>query len=884
MTHQKATPMMTQYLGVKENYPDSIVFYRMGDFYEMFFEDAIEASKLLEITLTSRDKKSKSPIPMCGIPAKAADTYIAKLIACGQKVAVCEQVEDPAVATGIVKREVIRVITPGMIVDNRLLDEKSNNYILSIVKKNGSAGVAYLDISTGSFRISESTDFKALIDESLKLAPGEVLLSETFKSEPGYNAFIDAFAETPITYLDDREFDYKKARKRITDQFNTRSLEGFGCEGLKSGVGAAGALMSYVHDTQLQKIEHLSPPETYVLSDYLVIDDSSCRNLELTNNIRTGTRHGTLLSIIDKTVTAMGSRLLKTWIKSPLLDTEAIEDRLDAVTEAKNSIPLRQSLRSNLKSVADIERLISKISMGQSNARDLIALKHSLGAIPAIWGELSEFQSRLYISDQEPDPFIDLTLLLEKSISDDPPPTLTEGNIIKKGYDEALDELIKLTTDGKSWIAELEVSEKKNTGLSTLKVKYNKVFGYFIEVSKGQSGNVPDNYIRKQTLVNAERYITEDLKNFETKVMDAQEKRNDLEYSLYTVIKDTVIENKNALLNAARHIAIADCLLNLAEIADHNNYCRPEININGKISIIEGRHPVVEKMIEGERYVPNTIRLDNDDNQLLIITGPNMAGKSTILRQVALLAIMAQAGSFVPAESASLCITDKIFTRVGALDNLSQGQSTFMVEMEETANIMNNATPDSLIIMDEIGRGTSTFDGLSIAWAVAEFLHDLDNKGVKTLFATHYHELTDLADTKARVKNFNIAVKEWSDNIIFLRKLLEGGTNRSYGIQVARLAGVPQSIINRAKNVLMTIESDADGQSRNLGTTLTKKKKKKKKKKENGPVQLSLFKKPENPVIETLQGIDISMMTPLEALNLLHKLKMQAKDIDENEL
>ncbi len=880
MDCQKATPMMTQYLGVKGNYPDSILFYRMGDFYEMFFDDAVKASKLLEITLTSRDKKSDSPIPMCGFPAKASNAYIAKLISFGQKVAICEQVEDPSVAKGIVKREVTRVITPGMILDNNLLDEKSNNYIVSLVKKNGTSGLAYLDISTGSFRLSESSDFNAIVDESLKVAPGELIITEAFKNDPKFTGLFDAFPNTSVTFIDDSEFDYKKGRKKLIDQFNTRSLEGFGCNNLKACVSAAGALLTYVQDTQFQEIEHLSPPETYTLSDYLIIDDSSCRNLELTNNIRTGTRLGTLLSVIDKTITAMGGRLLKSWIKSPLLNSDSIEKRLSAVAEAKNNIPLRQAIRSNLKSVSDLERIISKISMGQSNARDLVALKNSLSVLPEIWSELSEFESDLFKSDQNIELFLELQTLLTESINDDPPLTLTEGNIVKKGYDAELDELIKLSMDGKSWIAELEVTERKKAGISTLKVKFNKVFGYFIEVSKAQAKDVPANYIRKQTLVNAERFITEDLKNFETKVLDAQEKRNTLEYEIYNRIKDSVVKKGNEVLEAARHLANIDCLLNLAEIADHNNYCRPEINKKGQINIIDGRHPVVEKMIEGERYVPNTIKLDNETNQVLIITGPNMAGKSTILRQVALISIMAQIGSFVPAESASLCITDRIFTRVGALDNLSQGQSTFMVEMEETANIMNNATPDSLIIMDEIGRGTSTFDGLSIAWAVAEYLHDLKDKGVKTLFATHYHELTELASTKKRVKNFNIAVKEWNDNIIFLRKLIEGGTNRSYGIQVARLAGVPRSIIDRAKKVLMSIENDANGQSRNLGSKLDKKKKNTKKK---ALVQLSLFKEPGNPVIETLQSIEISSMTPLEAMNLLHELKMQAKDIEDDD-
>jgi DNA mismatch repair protein MutS len=885
MTQPAATPMMAQYLRIKESHPDSILFYRMGDFYEMFFDDAVEAAEILEITLTSRDKKSDSPIPMCGVPVKAADAYIAKLIGRGKKVSVCEQVEDPASAKGLVKREVVRIITPGMILDNTLLDARSNNFILSYNKKNGMAGLASLDISTGSFRLCESRDARAILDEALKLSPSEVLLGDSCKHDPAYRRIMDAFSGVAVTFVDDREFEYKRSRDRIIEQFNTRSLEGFGCEDLKAGVGAAGALIHYVLETQLRKIEHIESIETYRLGCHLILDDTSLRNLELTQNIRNGTRTGTLIGVLDKTATSMGGRLLKSWLTYPLIDRDAINERLSAVEEARDNLPVRQAIRNLMKEVYDLERLSSKISMGQSNARDLTALKQSLAVVPEVFRQLHAFVSPLYHSPVDLGPLEALTDLIEQAIREDAPPLLTEGGLIKTGYDEDLDELIRLSRDGRSFIAELEVREKKETGLSSLKVRYNKVFGYYIEISKGQAKDAPAHYIRKQTLVNAERYITEDLKNFETRVLEAQEKRSAREYDIYSSVKDRVVENIPGIQAVARHLGRVDVLLAFADIADHNAYTRPVITEDGVIHIEDGRHPVVEQMIKGERYVPNTIHLDNEENQVLLITGPNMAGKSTVLRQVALITLMAQTGCFVPAASATISVTDRIFTRVGALDNLSQGQSTFMVEMEETANILNNATPRSLIIMDEIGRGTSTFDGLSIAWAVAEYLHDLQGKGVKTLFATHYHELTELARSKPRVKNFNIAVKEWNDAIIFLRKLVEGATNRSYGIQVARLAGVPSSIIGRAKKVLTTLEEDSEGLNRCLGQNIdspgrdkggsTPKDQDKRKK----PVQLSLFKKPQHPVIQRLQNLDISVMTPLEALNLLHELTEQATDV-----
>ncbi len=868
----KATPMVKQYLSIKEKYQDSILFYRMGDFYEMFFEDAVTASPILEIALTSRNKKDESSIPMCGIPVRAVDSYIGRLIDQGHKVAICEQVEDPAAAKGLVKRDVVRVITPGMIIDNELLDEKSNNYIVALSRSGDLAGLSSLDISTGAFRVTESDTISTLIDEALRISPSEIIFSESSRNDVFFKPFKESFSEKVFSFISDKAFDYKSGKDKLTAQFKTRSLEGYGCENLKAGICAAGAILHYVAETQKQKIEHLTSIETYSLENYLIIDDTSCRNLELLNSLSTGSRQGTLIGIIDRCVTSMGGRLLKTWLRYPLKNIDEILARLDAVEEAVNNPHGREEIREALKSVYDLERLNSRINMGRSNARDLVALKISLQRIPEILSILSGFTSEYFVFQEPVERLGHLADLIENAIREDAPPTINDGGIIKPGYSDELDELIKISRDGKGWLASLEAEEKEKTGINSLKVRYNKVFGYYIEVTKTHSADVPPHYIRKQTLVNAERYITDELKTFETKVLGAQERRAALEREIFNRVREEIITHNQVLLNTAGFAARVDCIFNFAEIANMNDYSRPEINTDGMISIDEGRHPVVEKLITGERYVPNTIKMDNDENQVLIITGPNMAGKSTVLRQTALIVLMAQIGSFVPAEAASIPVIDRIFTRVGALDNLSSGQSTFMVEMEETANIMNNATSQSLIILDEIGRGTSTFDGLSIAWAVAEHLHDLDGKGVKTLFATHYHELTELDQTKPRVKNFNIAVKEWNDEIIFLRRLVEGGTNRSYGIQVARLAGLPESAIKRAKKVLAGIEDagyrPGETIDNNQGKVWEN----------TSQQQLSLFQRPEKMIIDKLTQLNVSNMTPVEALNYLDELIKKAKD------
>lgn len=871
MSLAKATPMIKQYLSIKEQYADAILFYRMGDFYEMFFEDAEVASRILEITLTSRNKKNESPIPMCGIPCRAVKGYIARLINRGHKVAICDQIEDPATAKGLVKRDVVRVITPGMIVDDELLDEKSDNYIFAVARSNDTAGFSYLDISTGTFRVSESRDLSMVVDEALRISPSEALFPESSKNDPFFTAVIEALSEKSITFLEDRAFEHQRCRARLIDQFKTLSLEGFGCEHLKAGVQAAGALIFYVRETQKQQIEHLGGIETYSLNNYLIIDDISCRNLEILQNIRTGSKRGTLLGIIDRTVTAMGGRLLKRWLRYPLLDVTEIQFRHEAVAEIKDNIQIRRSIRESLATVYDLQRLGSKISMGHSNARDLTALKRSIKSLPAIWSRLLQLTSGLFRYDEKLDDIYALADLIEKAIREDAPPTINEGGIIKTGYDRQLDELITVSRDGKGWLAKLEAGEKETTGISTLKVRFNKVFGYYIEIPKSRSKDVPPHYVRKQTLVNAERYITDELKSFESKVLGAEEQRAVLEYKIFNQIRQEIIKQNADIQQVAYFLARLDCLLNLAEVADQNDYRRPEMNTDGRILIEDGRHPVVEKMITAERFVPNSIEVDDNENQILIITGPNMAGKSTVLRQVALMVLMAQIGSFVPAGKAAISVIDRIFTRVGALDNLSQGQSTFMVEMQETANILHSATRQSLVIMDEIGRGTSTFDGLSIAWAVAEYLHDFKGFGVKTLFATHFHELTELAGKKPRVKNYNIAVKEWNDEIIFLRKLVEGGTNRSYGIQVARLAGIPDQVIRRAKKILYHIENSENGIAGSpvlaSGEEVAP----------EAQVQLNLFRRPAQLVIEKLQKLDISKMTPLEALNCLNELHEKAK-------
>ena len=870
MSSAKLTPMLKQYLSIKDTYPDAILLYRMGDFFEMFFEDAEVASRALEITLTSRNKNDAHPVPMCGVPVRAVQGYIARLIEKGFKVALCDQVEDPAQAQGIVKREVVRVLTPGMILENELLERSTHNYILALAVHERQVGLAYLDISTGTFRLTETDDRQAALEEALRIDPREILIAESAQTNAVLTDLTAPFAERALTVLDASVFSHRRAREQLLELFHTLSLEGFGCETMKTGLRAAGALVHYLKETQKQAVDHFSGIETYHLNAYMWVDERSCRNLELTANLQNGGRSGTLVNVLDRTRTAMGGRLLREWLRYPLMDHGQIVARHAAVDEALERKAERHGIREQLKGVHDLERLSSKISMGRANARDLVALKASLQVLPELSDALAQMEARAFRCALPLEGLHTLAALIQRAIREDAPPVLNEGGLIKEGYNAELDDLVQISRDGKGYLARLESREREATGIGALKVRYNKVFGYYIEVPKARSTEVPGHYVRKQTLVNAERYITEELKTFEAKVLNAEERRASLEYDLFNEVRRQAAGQQADVKQTAMFLAAVDCLMGLAEVAEQRHFTRPAINTDGVLHIEEGRHPVVEQVLTGERFVPNTLHLDMADQQVLVITGPNMAGKSTVLRQAALTVVMAQMGSFVAAGKASVPIVDKIFTRVGALDNLSQGQSTFMVEMQETANILHNATEHSLVILDEIGRGTSTYDGMSIAWAVAEFLHDLGGRGVKTLFATHYHELTDLAGRRPRVKNYNIAVKEWNDEIIFLRKLVEGGTNRSYGIQVARLAGIPEDVIRRAKQILRAVEKDNQGAFRpgKAGNA---------REISSGQMQMDLFRRPDQDIIERLRRVDIGQTTPIEALNLLSDLQRRAR-------
>jgi DNA mismatch repair protein MutS len=865
----KATPMVQQYLSIKQQYPDAILFYRMGDFYEMFFEDAEIASPILDIALTSRNKNDEAPIPMCGVPHHAAQGYIARLIERGFKVAICEQVEDPAKARGLVRRDVVRVITPGVVLDAGLLDGESNNFLMSLCVRQGRFGLAHLDISTGTFRVTESSDANKVAEECRRIEPRETLVSESDRQAPEMGRVMASLNETSVNFLGDAYFERESALKRLLKQFRTHSLEGFGCARWEAGVVAAGALLGYVEEAQKGELLHITGISSYSLTDFMVLDEASRRNLELFETIWSRSKRGSLLGVMDQTVTAMGARKLKSWLRYPLVDVERIRHRLDAVEEAKEEVSTRRSTRTAMEEVYDLERLNARIALDRCNARDLVALKTSIQKLPKIRGSIQTFTGPLFlqvISDW--DDLSDVSTLIEEAITDEPPLTTREGGIIKRGFDEKLDALIQSSRADKGWIAGLEAKERQATGINGLKVGFNKVFGYYIEVSKTHTKSVPAHYVRKQTLVNAERYITEDLKTYETRVLGAEEERARLEYELFCKVREDVARSHRRVAKMAEVAASLDVLLALAELADQNGYVKPEVHDGDSLLLKESRHPVVEKLVSSERFVPNTIQMDHTTGRVLIITGPNMAGKSTLLRQTALLVLMAQIGSFVPAEAASIGVVDRVFTRVGALDNLAAGQSTFMVEMQETANILNNATERSLVILDEMGRGTSTFDGLSIAWAVAEHLHDWKGEGIRTLFATHYHELTDLALTKPRVKNYNVAVKEWNDEVIFLRKLVRGGTNRSYGIQVARLAGISPKVLARAKEILKNIEN---GELDGTGEPVLARSKSPGRQDES--VQLSLFKTQGETIVNALRKLDIASMTPLEALNELNALR-----------
>ncbi len=877
------TPMLQQYLEIKKQHENTILFYRMGDFYEMFFDDAITASKILGITLTSRNKKNDAvQVPMCGIPYHAIQTYLGKLIKAGKRVAICEQTEDPSETKGIVKREVIRVVSPGVITDDQLLDDKSNNYTCSIYLKESGAkklfGLSFLDISTGEFLVGEhqsGESYDAIVDQLSSLLPSELLVPakylETLRSL--IEELKVLLPEICITEYDAPIYHLSETTETLLEHFGVASLDGFGCGDLKVGIIAAGALLHYVQETQKADISHIEKLTPFETKNFLQVDDSSRRNLELTQTIIGGKRQGSLLSVLDKTCTPMGARLLKYNLLFPLRDSVEINLRLDAVTFLFKNSSFRGEFRSQLETVFDLERLNSRMILGVGNGRDLLALKRSLFSLPNIENLLQKCDTHRLISIKDDfDSLPDLYNLLNQAINEEAPVTLREGNLIREGYNEELDELITLLRDGKRLIAELEAKERNATDISKLKIGYNKVFGYYIEVSRIHADKIPEHYIRKQTLVNAERFITPELKEFEQKVLGAQEKRVDLEYKLFLKIRHRISENSSRILKIANLIAQLDFLGSSAEIAQKNNYRKPEINTGEDIRIIEGRHPVIETTLPTGKFVPNDVHLNQTTDEVLIITGPNMAGKSTVLRQTALIVLIAQMGCYVPADKAEIGIVDRIFTRVGAMDDLRRGQSTFMVEMSETANILNNATDKSLVILDEIGRGTSTYDGLSIAWAVAEDLLYKNNKGVKTLFATHYHELTELAANHKAAQNYSIAVKEWQDNIIFLHKLVKGGTSRSYGIQVASLAGVPTKVVKRAKKILKDIELGKFEQT--VRSTSSRKTTKIKK----HPDQLSLFSVPRDPAVDYLQTIDPDECSPKDALEAIYMLKKLSQD------
>jgi len=881
----KITPMLRQYLEIKDHHQDAILFYRLGDFYEMFFDDAVKASKILGITLTSRSSKDdNNKVPLCGIPFHSASSYLAKLVKAGHKVAVCEQIEDPKAAKGIVKREVVRIITPGLVTDEQLLDDKNNIYIAAVAaprsKQNPIWGISLLDLSTGEFLAGEFTCYDTILDELSRMAPSEILLPEKQLEAPesSLQSLSDQISQilpaVCLTIRGDYDFHKERARERLLEHFQVANLAGFGCDQMTQGIAAAGGLLAYITETQKTNLSHIEKLSSIDLNDILIIDESSRRNLEITQTIAGGTREGSLLATLDFTSTPMGARLLKKSLLFPLQNTEHITERHDTVTVLHEKNDLRLALRELLLKVYDIERLNSRIVLGSSNARDLTALKHSLMQLPQLkilLGSIAATQLRT-IHDAM-DSLTDICQLLESSIREDAPFSLREGKLIKTGYDAELDEINLLLWDSKRLIIDLENKEREASGIAKLKIGFNKVFGYYLEVSKAQLSNVPDYFIRKQTLVNAERFITPELKEFENKVLGAQEKSVALEFELFTKVRNEVAAQSSRILETASHLAQLDMFASLAEAARRLKYVRPEINDSDAISITDGRHPVIECSLPPGKFVPNDIHLDQNENEVLIITGPNMAGKSTVLRQTALIVLMAQVGSFVPATSAAIGAVDRIFTRVGAMDNLRQGQSTFMVEMNETANILNNATEKSLVILDEIGRGTSTFDGLSIAWAVTEDLVNKKGVGVKTIFATHYHELTELAQTNRRIKNFNIGVREWNNTIIFLHKLLAGGTNRSYGIQVAALAGVPSSVIDRANELLHNIEKGEFnqygepniGRSKNTAKTET-------------PSQMALFAAANDPVHMKLEGVDPNQLTPMEALTFVYELKALSSD------
>lgn len=878
------SPMMQHYLSTKEEYKDSILFYRLGDFYEMFFEDALIVSKELELTLTGKDCGQEERAPMCGIPFHAAETYINRLVSNGHKVAICEQMEDPKQAKGIVKREVIRVVTPGTNLNTQALDETKNNYLMSIVYLGDTIGVSIADFSTGDYFVTELTTGSELIDEINKFVPAEIIANEYFDMSGIDLTAVNEKLEIAMSTLEGWYFDEDSCSRRLLEHFKLNSLDGLGLHDYSVGIIAAGALLTYLYETQKSSMPHITSLLPYTTGKYMLIDSSSRRNLELVETLREKQKRGSLLWVLDKTRTAMGARTLRSMIEQPLIDREQILLRQDVVEELCSRAIDREELREYLNPIYDLERLMTKISCKSANPRDLIAFRSSLKMLPYIKQIIGQFQSaQLQQCFVNMDDLSDLYRLIESAIEEEPPITMREGGIIKQGFSAEADELRRAKTEGKEWLAQLEARERENTGIRNLRIKFNKVFGYYLEVTNSFKALVPESWTRKQTLTNAERYTTEELKHLEDIILGAEDKLCGLEYDLFCGVREQIAAQVNRIQATAKAVAMIDVFASLSLVAQQNNFVRPKINERGIIDIKGGRHPVVEKMMNNDMFIANDTYLDNNSNRVSIITGPNMAGKSTYMRQTALIVLLAQIGSFVPAAAANIGIVDRIFTRVGASDDLASGQSTFMVEMTEVANILRNSTAKSLLILDEIGRGTSTFDGLSIAWAVVEHIANPKLLGAKTLFATHYHELTELEGSLDGVNNYCIAVKEKGDDIVFLRKIVKGGADKSYGIQVAKLAGVPETVIDRAKQLVAEL-SNADISQKAKDIAQYSKKVEKineeyRRIDELEVKQMSLFDTVrDDDIITDIQNLDIGNMTPIDALNTLYKLQGKIKN------
>ncbi len=875
---EQLTPMMKQYMETKEEYKDCILFYRLGDFYEMFFDDALTASKELEITLTGKSCGLKERAPMCGVPFHSAEGYINRLVERGYKVAICEQVEDPKLAKGLVKRDVIRIVTPGTNCFTDSLDETCNNYLMGIVATGGIFGISVVDVTTGEYKLTEVDTLGKLLDEINKFMPAEIICNDSFYISGADLTDLTDRLNIAISALDPCYFDPDLCSRTLCDHFQVSTLEGLGLSEYSIGVIAAGCVMQYLVETQKCSLGHISKLAPYQTGTYMLLDRNTRRNLELVETLREKQKKGSLLWVLDKTKTAMGARKLRSSLEQPLIDEKKIQERYDAIEELNENVITREELREYLNPVYDLERLLSRISYKSVNPRDMTALESSLSMLPHIRFLCGNFKSGLFQSIyQKLDPLEDIYQMIHNAIEEEPPISVREGGIFKTGYHDEIDKLRQAKTEGKDWLAGLEAKEKEKTGIKNLRIKYNKVFGYYLEVTKSFLDQVPDTWIRKQTLTNAERFTTPELKEMEDVILGAEERLYSLEYAVFCDLRNQIFEQMERIQNTAEMIAMIDMIASLAYVAEHNQYVRPRLNHKGEIRIREGRHPVIEKMIEHDMFIANDTYLDTDTHRVVIITGPNMAGKSTYMRQTALIVLMAQIGSFVPAQSADLSLSDRIFTRVGASDDLASGQSTFMVEMTEVANILHNATKDSLIILDEIGRGTSTFDGLSIAWAVVEHIVDKKKIGAKTLFATHYHELTELEGKLEGVQNYCIAVKEDGEDIVFLRKIVKGGADRSYGIQVAKLAGVPQEVLERAREIADCLEQAGEGQngvpadipaaSRNAASEMT---------------QLSIFDamggNQTDDILFELRDIDLTGVTPMDAMNLIYKWQNQLKE------